>query len=274
MLVLSPAAKALGLMERLKELLSLYAFPVILLLFGGAMIAYKFGNNQTDLFLLAGAVIVLVGAIMLLHASGLIGNTMQIVLLVLLIPGALFMGYKNYDTVKDELAHRKKLERKKSITIQGLKDIRKVQTAFKERYGRYTPSYDTLMDFLRNDSLSFVKMEGMRPDTLTEKEALERGIIQRDTLYAPVLDSLFNPNDKGNFKKEDRAYRFSPDSLPYKHGTDKKFIMDAGTIEESGGIKSPVFVVKDPEPFSEKGDTLQVGSMKEAKTSGNWGDYN
>lgn len=260
-------------MERLKELLSLYALPVILLLLGGIMIAYKYGNNQTDLFLIAGVIIALVGVITLLNAVELIGRMVQTILLILLVPTALGMGYLNYDTVRDELAHRKKVERMKSITIQGLKDIRKVQTAFKERYGHYTPSYDTLLNFLKGDSISFVKMEGTRPDTLTEKEALERGIIQRDTLFTPVLDSLFDMSVKGKPGKKDRVYRFEPDSLPYKHGTEKKFIMDAGKIEESGGIQSPVFVVKDPDPFSKKGDTLQVGSMEEAKTSGNWGDY-
>lgn len=273
MLVLSPAVKELGLMERLKELLSLYAFPVILLLIGGVMTAYRFGNNQTDLFLIAGATITLVGAITLLNAVGLIGRTAQTVVLVLLVPGALYLGYLNFSTIKDELAHREKVDRMKSVTIQGLKDVRKVQTAFKERYGHYTPSYDTLLNFLKRDSLSFVKMAGTRPDTLTEEEALKRDIIQRDTLFSPVLDSLFDPNEKGDFERKERAYRFTPDSLPYKHGTDKKFIMDAGAIEESGGIQSPVFLVKDPDPFRKKGDTLQIGSMKEAKTSGNWGGY-
>jgi hypothetical protein len=31
-----------------------------------------------------------------------------------------------------------------------------------------------------------------------------------------------------------------------------------------------VFVVKDPDPFREEGDTLQVGSMDEPSKSGNW----
>lgn len=260
-------------MERFKEFMNLFLFPIILILVGGALIAFRFGNQQTDLFLVGGVAVALVGLIMVLHSAGIITRTLQNILLVLLLPATLFMGFLNYDSVKSELERRQKAERMKNITIQGLKDIRKVQMAFKERYGRYTAEYDTLMNFLKADSIAFVRAMGTKPDTLTEKEALEMGLITRDTLYTPVLDSLFNPKSKRTTRKQDRTYPFIADSLPYKRGTKKKFIMDAGRIEESGGISSPVFVVKDPDPFDPNKDTLQVGSMTESETSGNWSDY-
>lgn len=260
-------------MERFKEFMNLFLFPIILILVGGALIAFRFGNQQTDLFLVGGTSVALVGIIMVLHSAGIINRTLQNLLLILLLPSALLMGFLNYSSVKNELERRQKAERMKNITIQGLKDIRKVQMAFKERYGNYTPHFDTLMNFLKSDSIAFVRAMGTIPDTLTEQEALEMDLITRDTLYTPVLDSLFNINMKKRLRNEGRTYPFITDSLPYKRGSRKKFIMDAGRIEQSGGISSPVFVVKDPKPFDPNKDTLQVGSMSEAETSGNWGDY-
>lgn len=258
-------------MERFKEYLSLYLFPTVLVLLGAVLVYFKAANQQSQLFLIGGLSILCIGLIMALHSAGIIGRVLQNILLVLLIPSALIMGFLNYDVIKSELERRKKAERVKNITVQGLKDIRKVQKAYSERYGKYTPSFDTLAHFLKNDSITFVRAEGTRPDTLTEKQALEKGVIKRDTFYTPALDTLFNPKNEREIKK--RAYPFELDSLPYKRGSGKKFIMDAGQVERSGGISSPVFVAKDPDPFETNKDTLQVGSMSEPKTSGNWGDY-
>lgn len=250
--------------------LSHYLFPTLLTLLGLGMIYFKLVNQQTQYFLIGGLAITVVGVIMLLHAAGFIGRVLQLVLLILLVPATVIMGFFDYNVIKSKLDRMEKAEEVEQITIQGLKDIRKVQRAYSERYGKYAASHDSLLHFLKNDSITFVRAEGTRPDTLTEKEALEQGIIQRDTFFTPAIDTLFNPKSK---KAKDRAYPFIVDSLPYKRGTGKKFIMDAGEVERSGGISSPVFVVKDPEPFEKNKDTLQVGSMREPKTSGNWGDY-
>jgi hypothetical protein len=256
-------------MERIKEILSHYLFPLLLILFGGGMVLYKYGNEQSQLFLVAGLAILIVGLITLLYSSGLIGRTVQNVLLVLLVPGAILMGYLNFKSVEGEIVKRRKADRVRSMTIQGLKDIRKVQVAFEERFGEYAASHDTLLRFLKEDSIRYIRMEGTRPDSLTESEALEKGVLQRDTLYTPVRDSLFGGDQKKAVRKGDRVYPFIVDSLPYKRKSGKKFIMDAGSIQE-GGVSRPVFVVKDPNPFRKEGDTLQVGSMDEPSKSGNW----
>ncbi|MFB6257668.1 MAG: hypothetical protein ABEH38_03160 [Flavobacteriales bacterium] len=259
-------------MERVKEILSLYLFPVVLLLIGGAMLIYGMNNEQTSYFNLGGGAVLFVGFLSLLYSLRILGRAVQLILLPCLILIALGMAYLNYDSVQSEIKERKKAKRIHNLTVQGLKDIRKVEIAYKERYGRYTGSFDTLVNFLKNDSIAFVKMAGNRPDTLTEKEALERGIIKRDTLYTPVQDSLFDEDQQQKVLKGDRAYPFEADSLPYKRGSGKKFILKAGKADQ-GGVSRAVFMAKDPAPYKEEGKTLKVGSMAEPKTSGNWGGY-
>ncbi len=163
-----------------------------------------------------------------------------------------------------------------------------MQVIYESRYGKYTSSFDTLLHFLQKDSIQFVRIYGPDsvtvPDTLTQRQAIDEGILQRDTVLTPVSDSLFD-EDQGKLVREgERAYPFIADSLPYKRGSGKKFILKAGKVDQ-GGVSRPVFMAKDPDPDipvgggdtikidNGKGDTLKVGSMREPSKSGNWGDY-
>ena len=47
-----------------------------------------------------------------------------------------------------------------------------------------------------------------------------------------------------------------------------KFYMKTDLIDQ-GGVKTPVLLLKDMKPF-DKTDTLMVGSLTDANTSGNW----
>ena len=108
-----------------------------------------------------------------------------------------------------------------------------------------------------------IKAIGQVPDTLSELEALELGLIVRDTILAPALDSLFlTPRATA-----DRAYPFDPNTFT-KSPSGDPYLMKAGMISSSGR-NVPVFTVRDPRPMV-KGDTLMVGSMEKQSTSGNW----
>ena len=81
------------------------------------------------------------------------------------------------------------------------------------------------IDFLKNDSVILVKMEGEVPDSLLGKEALalEMGIIIRDTTKIPVREQLF----KENFESivDSIAY------IPFSGG--KQFTIAAGAVEKN-----------------------------------------
>ena len=81
---------------------------------------------------------------------------------------------------------------RKSAVIQDLKDIRTAQIAFKDKYRVYADDFNSLLSFVKNDSLAVVKAIGETPDSLTEDQALMAGIISRDTVFVPVYQTIYN----------------------------------------------------------------------------------
>jgi len=169
------------------------------------------------------------------------------------------LSYMLYETIAEPIRFQKEKEKRYAKVIERLKQIRTAELTYREVKNRYCGDFDSLIHFLKYDSLPLVKKIGMIPDSLldslTVEEAIKRGFIIRDTMYIPVLDSIL----KG----------VNVDSIRYVPFTNNvEFILKAGMIEVSG-TKQPVFEVIDAKPF-DPSDVLKVGSMEEVSTSGNW----
>lgn len=140
------------------------------------------------------------------------------------------------------------ISKREAVVIERLEDIRSVQKAYLSRHGKFAGDFDSLMYFVKNDSL------------------------KGSTGWVNVNDSLFKPN------------YFNIDSLPYIPFSDNvKFTIKSGSIER-GLITLPVFEVSadanlylhdlncdlygfyDSEVFF----GLKIGSMLEASLDGNW----
>lgn len=117
--------------------------------------------------------------------------------------------------------------------INRLKDIRTAQVEYKKQYGMYTPSFDSLVYFIQNESMPVVRKEGFVPDTLTEKEAVELGIVTRDTVYIPYTDTLFN----------NKPYEIK-DLGVIPVGTKVGFEMDTATVMTGSKVEVKVFEAK------------------------------
>ena len=126
---------------------------------------------------------------------------------------------------------------RKEAIVDRLKDIRKAQKAYYSVYERYSGSFDSLIYFLKNDSLVDVLREGELTDEhleqgITEKEAIRRGIIIRKEIRRSVLKNI------------DFSSCSDPDSLPIiPYGNGANFLMQAGVIVTGGGLQIPVFEV-------------------------------
>lgn len=194
-------------------------------------------------------------------------TTIQIVLALVIV----VLGYLIYESIMEPVRLNQEVASRESVVIQRLRDIRQVQAAHRSRFGVFNSSLDSLVRFVRNDSLPVIRAVGSVPDTLTESEAVNLGIVQRDTIWVRAVDSLL------------RRARYPLDSLPYVPFTDGvRFAMDAGKIER-GLTQLPVF-----EAFALPTDYLRdidrwriyytrdieaglrVGSLIEASTDGNW----
>jgi hypothetical protein len=191
----------------------------------------------------------------------------QIALAIIIV----VLGYFIYESIMEPVRFNQEVARREAMIIQRLKDIRTVQVAHRARYGLFNSDIDSLLQFIKTDSLAVIRAIGTVPDSLTEADAVRLGIVQRDTIWVRAIDSLLTRT------------RYPLDSLPYvPFSGGQRFTMDAGTIER-GFSKIPVFeayalpndFMKDVNRWRvyytrdlEAG--LRVGSMFEASTDGNW----
>jgi hypothetical protein len=168
---------------------------------------------------------------------------------------------------------------RKSAVVQDLKDIRTAQIAFKDKYRVYAGDFNSLLSFVKNDSLAVVKAIGETPDSLTESEALTAGIISRDTVFVPAYQSIFNQD---YLDTRDKRFPFDLDKLPTVPFSEEMFSIEAGNIEK-GKVVVQVFEVSTTYTTflngldaTNKGidlnNIIRVGSMSEVSINGNWGE--
>lgn len=124
---------------------------------------------------------------------------------------------------------------RQAVAVEQMKDIRTAQLAFKATKGVYAQNFDQLNDFLLNGKMPIVVKTGTVPDTLTEQQAIKKGIVKRDTVYVDAFKEIFK--DKPNINIKNLSI------IPFSNN--EKFEMKSDTIEK-GHIKVPVFRVVAP----------------------------
>ena len=209
---------------------------------------------------------------------------MRTILTIALAIVALILAYFIYSSISKPLDFEKAKKERYDVTIQRLKDIRKAELAYRDVNGRFTGSWDTLIDFVMNGKIKEVRKikevtDNMTKAKLTEKKALKMGLITRDTILSNVLNTIFDE-------------KYDAKQLKYVPGTGNKeeFFLGAGKITTGSGIVVPVFEARahnnvildglDPQLIinlndmrrtNEKYPGLKVGSLVETNnSSGNW----
>lgn len=147
----------------------------------------------------------------------------------------LVLAYFLMESIMKPIRFNKEKDAREAAIKERLIDIRTAQEAFKSVKGYYTGSFDTLITFLETDSLPLVFKMGSLTDEMiaagitTEKEAVKKGLISRDTSYIPVRDSIF---DKG----------YPIDQLRYVPGMEKTdFQMAAARVMTTSMVLVNVF---------------------------------
>jgi hypothetical protein len=199
---------------------------------------------------------------------------------LILIPLNIILAYFVYNSINSEVEFQKLAKVRIAENIQKLKDIRAVQISYKNKYKGFSEDFDSLLVFMNYDSVAVVKSEGEVPDSLTELQAVQAGLISRDTIYIAAKSHIFNEdylttrNEKFPLNIEQLRY------IPYT--ADKSYEIDAGSVEK-GEVIVQVFEVSAKygdvliglDAENKKYDLssfLRVGSMSEASLNGNWGE--
>ncbi|MEI3153737.1 MAG: hypothetical protein V8S95_00405 [Odoribacter sp.] len=211
----------------------------------------------------------------------------KLIIQIILAGIIIFLGYQCYQSI---IVPQKFTEIKKQRydrVSQRLKDIRTAQDAYKSIYGTYTSSFDTLINFIKYDSVKVVRSIGSLSDDdlekgMTEAQAIKEGIIIRDTVRVNALESVFGKD-------------YPIDDLRYVPYTQRKhqFRMGASSVITDSGIEVPVFEARvsnmiifedlrnqyNEQLLEENGERirlkkypgLKVGDLQEANNNvGNW----
>jgi hypothetical protein len=207
-------------------------------------------------------------------------TVLQIVLLLVAVALTFFIN----KSIQRPIEFEKAMDVRYDATVERLKEIRKAEIAYKDVYGEFTGSWDTLINFVVNDSIRNVRKIGELTDSMieaniTEKKAIQMGLLIRDTVRESVLEAIYGKDYDANQLK----------IVPVP-GEPTEFHLGATSIVTGSGITVPVFEAKahfntvlrgldrqlvinlnDRQRTNEKYPGLKVGSLLETvNNSGNW----
>ena len=138
-------------------------------------------------------------------------------------------------------------------TVERLIDIRTLQVAYKAENGKFTSSFDTLIDFYKNGQMRILRQIGSMDDSL----AVAEGRVRRDTIRVNVRETVIN-----------RA-GFVIDSLPFIPTMRDRFLMQSA-IKKVSGVDVPLFEASVPFDVLLRGmDKQLIVNLKDARVKSN-----
>ncbi|WP_397362630.1 hypothetical protein [Olleya sp. R77988] len=196
-----------------------------------------------------------------------------------------FLGYLTVDSVYGEIQFNKLKQERYKVAIERLIDIRDSQLAHRTVTGKFTKSYDTLINFIENGKFTLVERRDTSVVDVERTRAFGGVTTFKDEI---IVDTIGYESVKERLFKNTDRYKTMMNVPLAKEGT--KFTMNAGMFKEESGAEIPIFeafvmkkdilfdqnknlVLKESQVQSVEGvngDALRVGSMQEVKTIGNW----
>lgn len=207
---------------------------------------------------------------------------MKVILKILLAAAVALLAYMCYQSIMTPIEFDNEKNAREELIKARLIDIRKAQIEYKNIHKTHAGSFEDLVKFLKEDKLPFLIKEGVLTDEqlekgMTEKEAVKKGLIRRDTVWVIAKDTLFGADS-------------NVDDFAIVPGTNVKFSMDTATLTSGSGYTVKVFEagvkyddylgdlnkqlvvnLKDKAEKLGKFSGLRVGSLTEINNNaGNW----
>ena len=91
---------------------------------------------------------------------------------LILIPLNIILAYFVFNSIDSEVEFQEVAKVRIIENVQKLKDLRQVQIAYKKANNTYANNFESLLDFLENDSISIIKASGETPDSLINNEQI------------------------------------------------------------------------------------------------------
>ena len=158
----------------------------------------------------------------------------------LLIVAAVVLAWLSYQSVMTPIEFNETRDFREKQVVARLIDIRTAETEYRNLNGDYTASIDTLINWVKTTNAKIVLKEGVLTDKqleegMTEKEAVKKGLIKRDTTYVPMIESLFSKD----YPIDSLRY------IPFSNGQEFE-LEKAESVTGSAGIKVKVMCAKAP----------------------------
>ena len=159
---------------------------------------------------------------------------MRIVLKTLLLAAIAILLYMCVNSIMSHMNFDKQRKAREKAISERLISIREAQIGYKNMHQVYAGSFEELQRFLISDRIPFLIKEGELTDEqlkagMTEKEAVTKGIIKRDTNWVVAKDTLLGVN-------------FDVSSIGKVPGFEHvSFSLDTATIASKPGYIVPVF---------------------------------
>lgn len=238
----------------------------------------------TIILIAVAAILLTIGLVWLIDKF--LPSSFKPVLIIALWALIVFLGYQTFNSVYKPIQFNQIKNKRYTQVIDKLIDIRDAQLAHRQVTGKFAGNFENLIKFIDTAEYTITQR---RDSTIIDEELTKRyggvemtkDIIIIDTLgFVPVKDSLF---------KTSTRYKTMM-NLPEDIGpAGAKIEMKAGTLDQND-VKIPVFeasvkkdvilsdqdrdlVIQENQVVSVdgvNGDRIQVGSLDEVKTNGNW----
>lgn len=148
----------------------------------------------------------------------------KIFTIVILPIAVIVLIYLVYASLTAPINFDKNRKAREAVAITRLKDIRTLQVSYKTEYGRFTSSFDTLIDFYNNGIITIVKQIGSLDDSV----AVAQKRVFRDSIKMNVRDTLL------------KRPGFVIDSIRWIPFANEPFEMKA-VVKRVSGVDVPLF---------------------------------
>ena len=204
----------------------------------------------------------------------------KVIIQVTLLIAVVFLSYQIYDSIMEPVQFKNSIQEREDVIKHKLGDIKTLQIEYKKVNKVYTASFDSLIDFYKNGSMPMVLKKGTVPDTLSELQALEAGIITRDTTFILIKDTLFLHEEGFNidiigvmpFTKGQKQFEMQAGHVTRANFEIPVFEVRCEMIDYLADIKHQELLLNEINIMMEEDEFpgLILGSMDEPSTDGNW----
>ncbi|MDR1670958.1 MAG: hypothetical protein LBR57_00380 [Alistipes sp.] len=164
---------------------------------------------------------------------------LKLILIVVFTVGILVLSWVLFRQIMTPLEYQKELKIREAAVIERITEIRSAEQAFKQKNQRYTGDWDSLINFVLNDSLEFERKLYDEDDSIGMAMLKRSGRQNIQKFSMPARDTIFSPKRLTTQQIENMKF------IPYaQEGT--QFILNAAMLTTESKVVVPVFEAKAP----------------------------